>query len=289
MLSENLRSKLETLFQIDQRSQSAWNQPGRDSLRFLAEFTLRMPEVWSESDIKKLLISHREKHDENITNGEVEEIIQEEKESDPQPEESSQKHALSDTLGIPPIKTVWKISGGQETQYTLVLENGKKVTLGDVGVLDSQTKFGRKLMDQLGVVIPEFPRDEWLNILQKILDLSEPPSSDESTPLMERLQRWITAYLDDDPPPRNPHPDVRRRAAVHHRPFRKDGNVWVSTMGLKEFVEDNFQESPSLKKLARHFRLAGFEHDPGWSFRLGKSHTRAIWKVPKSFLGDHGR
>lgn len=114
-----------------------------------------------------------------------------------QKDEDKIKEALSNKLGFKILKFM-KYFEDPRPQYVLVLENNKKIVLGEISQVSSQNKFKNHILDAINYCMPSFKKDNWDIILQQLFDVCEEIQTDEENS-NRAIIIWLEEYLQEQP------------------------------------------------------------------------------------------
>lgn len=186
---------------------------------------------------------------------------------------------ISGTLGVRAVK--WLQHGTENAEYSLVLADGTDLLIGTIKEVLKQGSFREKLLESVGVMLPNLKAAQWNAVVVALTRLREVISNPEGS-RVGQIGDWLASYFLAVP---IGHPKTEGLGVLisDHKPFEKDGHIYVHASHLMRHVRFALQDNVGKMALAGMLRVAGWvredisgTHSAGDN---GRSHlTRSYWK-----------
>lgn len=181
-------------------------------------------------------------------------------------------------LGLPPIAALQQRGRDPETaKFTLLLEDGRRVRIGTIAVLWSQTQLARVLAVTLGVVPPPIEQADWRKAIAALISNGVDVDEAHGETFEDSVREWASRYgarASTD----------RDGAARLGDPFRDDGALHLTASGLAKYVRREFSEQIKLADLRQALRDLGAEQiTVRWDRHPGANTDRARARTSTSY------
>lgn len=145
--------------------------------------------------------------------------------------------AFGDLTKLPDIKRLLQRGRDPDTaRFTLELQDGRNITIGNAETLFSRTRFTRLTAVTLGQVLPPIKPSDWHDAIGALIahatDVHETPDEE----LAARLTDWLEQYL------RGAATSDRDNAAAAREPFLDNGHVYVHAEHLATWITSRYRE-----------------------------------------------
>lgn len=113
----------------------------------------------------------------------------------------------------------WVQYGQDKPEFALSLADGRTIIIGSATDVFNQSRFREKLYAATGIAFPEFKKDQWLklcNRLGKIRSVGSKPN-EERTAIFDSFGDYAQCKLDEE----------KRQAIMNGRPFVHDGRLYL--------------------------------------------------------------
>lgn len=92
----------------------------------------------------------------------------------------------------------WIKHGEENAEYSILLDDGREILIGDATFCRSQTKFGTRVWDAVGLMPPTKKGGVWCKILRELASIEEIVINEE-TSRVGRMNRWLCSYTENVP------------------------------------------------------------------------------------------
>lgn len=265
---------------------------------------------WSDQEIVNLLISHRREHRDDLklrvdyyqrTIGKARTSMQssialaqiEDDTTLPPPGVSSRTSPdlkkkiialISKALGIN-IKR-WVKQGKESANFSLILDDGTEVFIGNATAVLSQSFFRSRIYDSTNLVIRKLSNDQWHKICERLGSVVEVIENMESSRKATIIE-WLRAYLPTQIIYRD---EEWTHALLGNFPFVRSGKLHVHVGSLKKFLRIETGENIDKARIWDHLRLVGFECGTVSARIDDKVVRRSYWSAGESVIEgfEHG-
>ena len=170
------------------------------------------------------------------------------------PERAKIMGLLAKALGLPIER--WVKDGREGGSYYLHLSGGRDILIGQAGDVISQREFRKRVYDVIDELPHAMKQEVWDKIVRRLAQVVEVQDNPESG-RENRGQEWIESYLDANHVTEDG--SDWRDAAIHLRPYVRDGLVYVHSGHLCTYVKFRLNEAPQTRKgLYPYLRALGF-------------------------------
>jgi hypothetical protein len=167
-----------------------------------------------------------------------------------------------------PIKKIIKYPGSPKATYDMILDDDRRIFLGDIDNLKSNNKVQSAIADATQTLCAIYPKKDWAKYVQLMLQLVTEEDTGLDSTLEGQIFKMLHEYLEDAQMAEKP-----MYAAIHNQPFEKKGETYIFVESFHEWL-GNYKISRSeltntLSRLgaahARHTFIKsvddnGFEH-----------------------------
>jgi hypothetical protein len=160
---------------------------------------------------------------------------------------------ISRMIGVPVAR--WIQHGIEESDYSLVLANGRDICIGPVDAVMNMVRFKARMYEATGIVVPRMKCEQWDTFCRLLAKCVEVVANDESG-RVNRLKDWLTAYLTQTAIYRD---DEWPSALKRFHPFIREGRLHVSIQDTLRFIRYSLDEKADKADLWRVLRAGGFE------------------------------
>ncbi len=166
---------------------------------------------------------------------------------------------LSQTFGVKISR--WVQHGQERAEFSLVLEDGTDLLIGDMSDVLKQQSFRTRLLESTaGVMLPSLKPKAWTAVIIGLTRIREIVINPEGT-RVGQIEDWLSSYLntvDVGNPSTN---GTMGQFLLDNKPFRKDGALYVHASHLHRHVMFGLQERVAKRALAGMLRVAGWARE----------------------------
>lgn len=297
--------KFMLLAEIDTQFKLSWLHARKDlqdqsaSTYDLALATRAFAASWAPQEVVNLLIAHRRKHGEDLKlrkdyygrtlskalSGKDQETRKQHIESlkaGKTPPESKERDPaenlaiVSEMLGVK-IEKICRYQSDETNIYDMWI-NGRKVTIPNIKILDSQTEFRRLLMDHADKRIGTMKAYSWHIVVQKLLDSIENVQVDMASRL-ENYESYLETYLTGSSTAIRPESEWQE-ACGKGNPFYLKGRTWITTNGFLRHLQTNWNERVTSRQLSVILTQIGLHYEKKYiSTKYVERTSRGCWRV----------
>lgn len=189
---------------------------------------------------------------------------------------------LSTSLGIRMKRWIRQGAKGEESNYTLVLEDDTEIPIGPSSAVMNANTFAAKVYDA-DLFVPSFKQDRWRKVIVKrlltVVEVVDNIESSRSQTLISWLQSYLPGtYMYED--------DSWTQALPQSYPFYRKDRIYVHAGSLLRWLKVETGETVKRPKLWDMLRSAGFTVDEVTGRHDGHVLRRSYWHAPRSVIGD---
>lgn len=299
--------KFMLLTEIDTQFKLSWLHVRKDlqdqsaSTYDLTLATRAFAASWTAQEVVNLLIAHRRKHKEDLKlrkdyyertlskalsgkdqetrKQQIENLKAGKAEALPPPKERDPAENLaivSGTLGVK-IEKICRYRSDESNTYDMWI-NGRKVTIPNIKILDSQTEFRRLIMDHADKRIKTMKADPWDGVVQRLLDSIEDVQVDMASRL-ENYEGYLETYLTGGSTAIRPESEWQE-ACAKGNPFLLKSRVWITTNGFLRHLQTNWNERVTSRQLSIILTQIGLHYEKKYiSTKYIERTSRGCWRV----------
>ncbi len=174
----------------------------------------------------------------------------------PPPDDDKRLRALTEfanATGLPPIRRL--VQRGRESEsatYTFEFEDGRRVRVGTIKVLWSQTELGKVLAVTIGHPLPPFRAGSWdmmrAKLLEKAVEVDETPGES----FHDIVRDWLGKHCENAG-------GNRDGAMVARRPYFEGDEIRVHAVTLARDIRKQFAAAVKERELLGALADLGFE------------------------------
>lgn len=194
-----------------------------------------------------------------------------------EPDEDRRKRVLAifaKTIDTPPIAAVHQRGRDAETaRFTIELQDGRKIRIGTVKTLRSQTELGSVLAVAIGSGGPMAEQKDWRKIWSLLFRDGITVQETDGENFTATVREWLAGYSSGAT-------HDREGAAAGGLPFIDDDHLHVQVDNLTTYLRGKYGEVPRRAELWSALAELGFErvaiHYTKGDRRSSKSYYRAL-------------
>jgi hypothetical protein len=199
----------------------------------------------------------------------------------PAPRREELLDGVSSLIGVRIERIIKYLS--EPPSYRLITAESS-IAINNVDGILKYDRFKSAVAAVTGRVINDLRGQQWRNCSQLLLDLCEPQDVGLEATDSGSITSWLSRYLASNVPQEdNP---ANQKAGL---PYMKEDNLYIYIHHFSTWIHANDGEKLSPKQLGCLLRHVGAESTTRGVTRDGRTTTTTVWRLPASFVADHGR
>lgn len=154
-----------------------------------------------------------------------------------------------------PVKKIIKYPGSPKATYDMILEDDRRIFLGDIDCLKSNSKVQSAVADETQVLCPIYDKREWSKYVQLMLQLVTEEDTGLDSTLEGQIFKLLHEYIEDAQMAEKP-----MYAAIHKQPFKKKGEVYIFLDSFHEWLGNYKISRSELNNTVHRLRAVHVRH-----------------------------